>query len=97
MTLFFFRYVLVTKSLSALKVQLVQAQRDIQTLQELKSQALADPQTFLELLKSREECGRRFPRMQKVHTVPPIPLASYQRRYSRRAHGKYDQNLGNFC
>jgi hypothetical protein len=86
-------YVAIRQSLVALEGQLSQAHNDIKQLIELKSSALADPDKFLKLLEDRGECAKRFPHMQHIQKIPLISVSLYQRRYTRRANSKYDQNL----
>lgn len=86
--------VMINRSLQALEGQLAQAQRDVEALQELKQEALADPRAFVRLLESPGRCAGRFPRLQRIETVPMVDVSRYQRRFTRHISHKYDQNLG---
>ena len=88
------RFVMIVEALRVLETQLEQAHQDILTLEELKTKALSDPDSLLLLLRDPEAGQNCFPRMQTVRFVPPVFLSRFQRRFTRHASQKYEQNFG---
>ncbi|CAO3614114.1 unnamed protein product [Cunninghamella blakesleeana] len=70
-------YIIVSKALEVLKHQLNRATKDIETLKELKKEALEDPLTFVLDLKSKKKL-KRAPPLQKVISVPEIDWTKYK-------------------
>lgn len=56
----------------------------------MKDEALEDPQTFLEKLKTND---LDFPKMQSIPRIPDLDLSKYSKKTSRRGNTKYEQNL----
>lgn len=88
-----FRWILLSRSIQVLQEQLAQAHEDLSRLEELKKDAIADPEAFIRLLKDPQESSNVIPRPQKILRVPDINLSRFQRRTSRRGSSKYEQNL----
>lgn len=88
---------MIVEALQVLEGQLEQARKDICVLEELKEKALSDPASLLGLLHDPEECQRCFPRLQTVQFIPSVFLSRYQRRFTRHANQKYEQNFGTPC
>ncbi|KAI7904055.1 uncharacterized protein BX663DRAFT_432759, partial [Cokeromyces recurvatus] len=73
---FFFSYQSILKALEILKNQMTKATTDIATLESLKSQAIEDPYTFIDSLKSKSKS--KVPKLQKVISVPSIDWNKYR-------------------
>ena len=86
-------YLMLTQSLTVLEQQLAQAHRDIDTLCQLKAEALSDPESLVEMLRSAHECSKRFPPMQTIYRVPELDVSRFHKRTSRRGSSKHEQNL----
>ncbi|CAO3644714.1 unnamed protein product [Cunninghamella echinulata] len=70
-------YKTVLKALDVLRHQLNRATKDIETLTQLKREAIEDPFTFVEDLKSTKKL-KRAPPLQKVISVPEIDWTKYK-------------------
>ncbi|KAI8076766.1 uncharacterized protein BX664DRAFT_389501 [Halteromyces radiatus] len=70
-------YQAVTKVLNVLKHQLNRATKDIETLTQLKKDAMEDPFGFVLDLKSKKKL-KRAPRLQKVLSVPELDWTKYR-------------------
>lgn len=81
---------MVMESLASLNRQLEQAKRDIKILQDLKVEALSEPENFIKELDEKS----KVPKLQHISLIPDIDLRPLSERLPRRATTKYDQNLG---
>ncbi|TPX44535.1 hypothetical protein SeMB42_g04299 [Synchytrium endobioticum] len=69
-------YQLVASALAVLRHQLSQAQKDLQRLEELKTEALSDPLTYVDKLTTR--CAHMdYTGLQKVIAIPHINIEKY--------------------
>lgn len=83
-------WIALGKNVELIRDQLEQAKQDIDMLQQLKEEAMEDPETFLKHLQSGDI---RFPRMQSIAKIPELDLTKYSKKTSRRGNSKYEQNL----
>ncbi|KAJ3018834.1 ZZ-type zinc finger-containing protein 3 [Thoreauomyces humboldtii] len=65
----------MSDALTVLRQQLVQAQADIERLSQLRQEALDDPATFVEKMKSRRY--DEVPKLQRIARLPSIDLRKY--------------------
>ncbi|RKP14989.1 hypothetical protein BJ684DRAFT_18640 [Piptocephalis cylindrospora] len=71
-------YLLLCSALEALRGQLDCATSDLQTLEQLRTDALADPMAYVERLK--DETGPSAPILQEIVRLPHIEMAKYMQR-----------------
>lgn len=88
----FCSYLRIVDHLNTLQAQLQQCKSDIESLQDLKQTAFAEPESFIEFLKS-EASRSAFPTMQKIQRIPDVSLAPYRQKLTRRSNPKFEQNL----
>ncbi len=72
--------------------QLQLCKNDIDSLQDFKQTALAEPESFIEFLKS-EASRSAFPSRQRVLRIPEIPVLPYRQKLTRRSNQKFERNL----
>ncbi|TPX37620.1 hypothetical protein SmJEL517_g00750 [Synchytrium microbalum] len=79
----FCHYQLVASALTVLRNQLVQAQSDLLRLEELKSEAVADPLTYVDKVTSKS-AHEHYKGLQKVVAIPHVNLEKYMEPLKKR-------------